>query len=75
MFPALIVSAAMGAFEENVGMLLSFDTPELGEFKEVGKKAMYRICVKVSHAFSLEGVKSMRWAGAFGPGASPKVCW
>ncbi|XP_055770762.1 glutamate receptor-interacting protein 1-like [Salvelinus fontinalis] len=57
-FPALIVSAAVGAFEEDVGMLLSFDTPELGEFKEVGKKAMYRICVKVSHASSLEGVKS-----------------
>ncbi|XP_052366713.1 uncharacterized protein LOC127925704 [Oncorhynchus keta] len=60
MFPALIVSAAIGAFEEDVGMLLSFDTPELGEFKEVGKKAMYRTCVKVSHASSLEGVKLTR---------------
>ncbi|CDR12429.1 unnamed protein product [Oncorhynchus mykiss] len=29
-FPALIVSAAMGALEEDVGMLLSFHTPELG---------------------------------------------
>nr|XP_046223606.1 deleted in malignant brain tumors 1 protein-like [Oncorhynchus gorbuscha] len=70
-FPALIVSAAIGAFEEDVGMLLSFDTPELGEFKEVGKKAMYRTCVKVSHASSLEGVKSTRWADVLGPGPSP----
>ena len=74
-FPALIVSAAAGAFVEDMGMLLSFDTPELGEFKEVGKKAMYRVCVKVSHASSLEGVKSTRWADVLGPGASPKGCW
>ena len=36
---------------------------------------MYRICVKVSHASSLERVKSTRWAGVLGPGASPKGCW
>ena len=73
-FPALIVSAAMGAFEEDVGMLLSFHTPELGEFKEVGKKVIYIICVKVSRASSLEGVKSQRWMGVLGPGAFPKGC-
>ena len=39
-FPVLNVSAAVGALEEDVGMLPSFDTPELGQFKEVGKKAM-----------------------------------
>jgi hypothetical protein len=63
----------MGAFEEDVG--LSFHTPELGKFSEVGKKAMYRTCVKVSHASSLKGVNSTRWAGVLGPGASPKGCW
>jgi hypothetical protein len=36
-FPALIVSAAVGSFEEDVEMLLSFHTPE---FKVVGKKAL-----------------------------------
>ena len=47
-----------GSYEEYVGMLLSFDTPELREFKVVGKKVMYIICVKESGASSLEGVKS-----------------
>jgi hypothetical protein len=74
-FPALNVSAAVGALEEDMGMLLSFDTPELEEFKAVGKKAIYKICVKVSCASSLEGVKSRRWVGVFGPGASPKGWW
>jgi hypothetical protein len=62
-FPVLNVSAAAGALEEDVWKLFSFDTPELEEFKAVGKMAMYKICVKVSRHSSLEGVKSTRWAG------------
>ncbi|XP_029601271.1 multiple epidermal growth factor-like domains protein 11 [Salmo trutta] len=58
-FPALIVSAAAGAFVEDVGMLLSFDTPELGEFKEVGRKAMYR-CPRISYKTAYRrGVRTM----------------
>ena len=59
--PALNVSDAAGAFEEDLRMLLSFHNPELGEFKAVGKKAMYKICVKMSRASSLEGVKGSTW--------------
>jgi hypothetical protein len=40
-FPVLNVSAAAGALEEDVGMLLSFNILEMEEFKAVGKKAMY----------------------------------
>jgi hypothetical protein len=47
-FPALNVSAAVGALEEDVEMLLSIHTPELGEFKAVGKKAMYIMCKSVN---------------------------
>jgi hypothetical protein len=74
-FPVLNVSVALGAFEEDVGMLLSFHTPDLGDFKVVGKKAMYKIDVKMSHATSREGELLSRWTSVFGPGASPKGCW
>jgi hypothetical protein len=71
-FSALNVSAAAGAFEEDVGMLLSFDTLELEEFKAVGKKAMYKICVKVSRASSLEGVKIEEVGGCVWSRCLPK---
>lgn len=67
-----VTAAAVGGGAEGEGLLL---TPELWEFKAVGKKAMYTTCVKVSNECSLEKVKSMGWAELFGPDISPKGCW
>ena len=51
-----ITTAAVVGGAGGEGLLL---TPELWEFKAVGKKAMYTTCVKVSNECSLAKVKSM----------------
>ena len=74
-FPSLTVIPAVGEWQENEDQLLSFNTTRLGEFKEMGKKAVYQTCVKVTHARSLTGVRASRWAGVFGQRSSPVGCW
>jgi len=45
-FPELEVKVGV-LWQEEEGKLLTFCTPELKFFREVGKKSMYHVCVKV----------------------------
>ena len=73
-FPALTVSAAVEDWQEDGGFL-SFTTPELEDFEDTSKKAVYLTCVKVAHRRSLGGMKASRWDEFFGPGSTPKGSW
>lgn len=46
-FPELEVKVGVVSWQEEEGKLLTFSTPELKSFREVGKKSMYHVCVKV----------------------------
>ena len=44
-FPSLLITPAVGEWQEGGGQLLSFATPHLDTFKDAGKKARCRVCV------------------------------
>jgi len=69
-FPELTFSADTGEWQETEGGLLSFRTPQLSVFGDMGKKALYVLCVKVAHF-----LRESKWQDVFGSGASPKCCW
>ena len=75
LFPSLTVSPAVDQWQDEEDILLSFRTPELGDFETLGKKAAYHLCVKVSNLRSLVGVKVSKWTEFFGRGSSPRGCW
>lgn len=74
-FPELTFSADMGEWQETEGGLLSFRTPQLSLFSDMGKKALYVLCVKVAHFHMLENLRESKWHNVFGSVASPKGCW
>lgn len=74
-FPSLNVTIAVGEWQDDVKCLLSFKTPQLGVFEEVGKKALYISCVKASNAGRLSGIPSTKWTDFFGILSSPRGCW
>lgn len=45
----LSLSLNVGERQEGKGRLLSFKTPQLGEFEDLEKKATYILCLKVRH--------------------------
>lgn len=71
-FPAIRVSAAQES-PDNEFTFVSFKTPELGLFQDICKKALYIVCVKVSHQTALRRVKTWRWTEVFGPDF--RGCW
>ncbi|KAL7888570.1 hypothetical protein AOLI_G00035440 [Acnodon oligacanthus] len=71
-FPELTVSPTAEWIEAE-RRLLSFTTPVLGTFFLAGRKALYLVCVKVSHF--LDGVLSTRWFELFGSDSFLKGCW
>lgn len=54
LFPQVEISAVVDV-EPEEGSLLNFRTPVLEGFETVSKKALYNICVKVSHYNVLKG--------------------
>lgn len=74
-FPTLLVSPAVGDWQERADRLLSFTTPHLDTFKDAGKKELYLICVKVLHLRTLLEVRESGWSEFFGPDVSPKGSW
>lgn len=70
-FPSLLITPAVGEWQEGEGQLLSFETPHLDKFQAVGKKALYHISVKTLNVQSLAGMEESRWTEFFGPDASP----
>lgn len=74
LFPQVEVSAAVDE-EPEEGSLLHFRTPVLEGFETVSKKALYNICVKVSHYNVLKDCKETKWLDLFGPDSSPRRCW
>lgn len=64
-FPPISVSAAQES-QGDEDTFLSFKTPELG-FQDIGKKALYIVCVKVTHQTVLRRVRTWRWTEVFGP--------
>lgn len=67
-FAAIRVSAAQERPDDE-DSFVSFKTPELRLFQDISKKALYTVCVKVSH----QRVKTWRWTEVFGPGF--RGCW
>lgn len=65
----------MGEWQDDGKSLLSFKTPQLGVFEEVGEKALYISCVKASNANLLSGLPSTKWTAFFGTFSSPRGCW
>ncbi len=59
-FPELNFSADMRTWSEMDNGLLSFKTPQLGLFSNVGKKEMYVLCVKVSNLLQLQSVRESK---------------
>jgi len=74
-FPELSISADTGLWTKSEGGLLSFETPQLGLLRNVGKKALYVLCVKVLYLQTLDNVKESKWQEVFGADASPKGSW
>lgn len=74
-FPNLGVSAAVETRAGDEGKLLSFKTPELNLFADIGKRALYYTCVKVMHYESLKDVLDSKWQGIDGLDGSPKGSW
>lgn len=74
-FPELSISAETGLSNESEGGLLSFETPQLGLFSNVGKKALYALCVKVLYLQSLDSVKESKWQEVSGASPSHKGGW
>ncbi len=73
-FPRVEISAAVD--EEPVeGSILKFRTPVLDGFETASKKALYNICVKVSHCNVLKDCKETKWSELFEPDSSPSGCW
>lgn len=72
-FPETALLFDTGEWQEMEGNS-HFRTPELSRFGDVGKKALYVLCVKVTHFHTLENVKESKWQEFFGMGASPKGC-
>ena len=59
-------------WQEDRNSILSFKTPELGDFIGVGKKDLYITCVKVLHAEGLAVMRATKWAEFFGSDPPPK---
>ncbi len=74
-FPELEITPELENWEETEGGLLSFKTPQLGVFSNIGKKSLYALCVKILHLHALTNVKESKWQEVFGLGASPKGSW
>lgn len=74
-FPSLLITPAVGEWQEGEGKLLSFTTPHLNTFKDAGKKAIYHLCVKVRSIKSLVGLRESRWTEFLGTDVSPKGSW
>nr|XP_040053522.1 uncharacterized protein zgc:113625 isoform X1 [Gasterosteus aculeatus aculeatus] len=75
LFPPLEVCPAVGQWKDEEDLLLSLNTPQLGDFEGLGRKAAYQVSVKVSCLRALAGVKVSRWTEFFGRGSSPERCW
>lgn len=65
----------MDQWQDEEDVLLSLQTPKLGDLETLGKRAAYHLCMKVSNLHSLVGVKVSRWTEFFGRGSSPRGCW
>jgi len=74
-FPSLNVTIAVGERQDDENCILSYETPQLGVFEEVGKKALYISCVEASNAGRLHGFASNKWTDFFGILSSPRGCW
>lgn len=74
-FPELEVKVGVVSWQEEEGKLLTFSTPELKSFHEVGKKSMYYVCVKVMRFQELKQVRESKWQEIFGTDLSPKRSW
>lgn len=74
-FPELEVKVGIVSWQEEEGKLLTFSTPELKSFREVGKKSMYHVCVKVMRFQELKQVRESKWQEIFGTDLSPKRSW
>lgn len=74
-FPELEVKVSVDSWQEEEGKLLTFNTPELKYFHEVGKKSMYYVCVKVMRFQELKQVCESKWQEIFGIDLSPKRSW
>ncbi len=74
-FPSLLITPAVGEWQEGGGQLLSFTTLHLDKLKDVGKKTIYQACVKVLNLHSLAGLKESRWTEFFGTDFSQKGRW
>ncbi len=66
-FPSISISAAAEENYEDADTILSFNTPEMGQFCEASKKAIYITCVKVTNRTVLKRVRVGRWTDVFGP--------
>ena len=55
--------------------LLSLETPQLGDFEGVSKKALYLVAVKVHLQAALAGVRPLGWPVDLGPDSSLRRCW
>ena len=74
-FPAVDVAAAVENWPGTDSSILSFNTPQLGEFSQLHKKALYIVAVKVHHQAALRGVRALRWLGDLGLDSSLGGCW
>lgn len=57
------------------GQLLTLETPQLGMFGTIGKKALYITCVKVSHLHQLSGLASTKRKDLFSTVDSIRGRW
>lgn len=67
------MSVEVGDWEETEGSLLTFRTPELGNFEILYKKALYMICVKALNLRALDKVIESNWIGVAEQGFPRKV--
>lgn len=72
--PSLQVTPAVWDWQEG-GQLLSFVTPQLDRFENVGWEAVYQISLRFLHQRSLAGLDESRWTEFFGPDFSPRSSW
>ncbi|KAK3561431.1 hypothetical protein QTP86_002542 [Hemibagrus guttatus] len=68
-FPKIMITPAISEEqqEELSGSILTFKTPNLGDFQLVSKTALYHISVKMIHLQSLRQQRALRWPGLLGP--------
>lgn len=73
-FPELRISAAVEDKSED-DSILDFKIPQLTNFEEVSKKAIYLTSVKVLYHTVLKMHRESKWTDIFGIDSSPRGCW